>query len=172
MNVKLIESIKAIKEGNTKEYKNILDKFSPLMRKYSLYTNQEKEDTFQELSVFLVQLISKIPSNIQDDKQCFNYIYRCLKNEFIRLYKCYRLRIECLVMLNEDNIGVYKDDIIDKIGLFDLITKNLNDEEKELIEQLYFEQLTVKEISKKRNVSVQAIYQKRNKILLNLRNHL
>lgn len=45
------------------------------------------EDSQQDLILFLLKLINKIPDNLSNDKIIFSYIHHSLKNEYIHLQK-------------------------------------------------------------------------------------
>ena len=77
-----------IKKGNNDELIEVLEMIKPLIRKYSKMI--DGEDTEQDLKIFLINLLNKIPvdsDRLYEDKAIFAYIAKSLRSEYIKLSK-------------------------------------------------------------------------------------
>ena len=88
MNNEMFVKIMNIKKGNNDELIEVIEMFKPLIRKYSKMI--DGEDTEQDLKIFLINLLNKIPvdsDRLYEDKSIFAYIAKSLRIEYIKLSK-------------------------------------------------------------------------------------
>lgn len=166
----LYNQIIAIQNGAVHHIKNLIPIFENIINKYSRQLNGE--DTKQDLYVFLIQLIYKLPihsTSFCNDKQILAYISKSLKFEYIRLSK-----LHSKISSNE----YFLSDILDfpakhttyNIEIIDLF-KNLNDIEKNILSLIFIKGFTVSEIAKSTHKSRQAINQSKIRALGKLKNY-
>lgn len=67
----ILHLIRNIQNNNVNDMDIILQIFHPLLKSLSL--KLEKEDTYQDLSLFLFTLIPKIPLSIDNDTKLLSY---------------------------------------------------------------------------------------------------
>ena len=75
----ILHLIRNIQNNNVNDMDIILQIFHPLLKSLSL--KLEKEDTYQDLSLFLFTLIPKIPLSIDNDTKLLSYIKVSLTHE-------------------------------------------------------------------------------------------
>ncbi|AVQ47648.1 hypothetical protein C7M60_18620 [Clostridium botulinum] len=85
----LYSYVKNAKLGNKSSVEYLINKFEPLINKYS-YRLIESEDGKSELILKLMRLVDKIPLDkkcFKEDKYIVSYIKISLKREYIYLYE-------------------------------------------------------------------------------------
>ncbi len=81
--------VKNAKLGNKSSMEYLINKFEPLINKYS-YRLMEPEDGKSELILKLIRLVKKVPLDKQcfkEDKYIISYIKISLKRQYIYLYQ-------------------------------------------------------------------------------------
>lgn len=130
------------------------------------------EDSQQDLILFLLKLINKIPDNLSNDKIIFSYIHHSLKNEYIHLQKkkSHHQQIIFLNFLSElpDNKNNAIELVDNKCTVTHLLQK-IKPSDRKLLYEIFFLNISVKELSKKYHVSPQAIYQHYKRIICKLK---
>ena len=94
----ILHLIRNIQNNNVNDMDIILQIFHPLLKSLSL--KLEKEDTYQDLSLFLFTLIPKIPLSIDNDTKLLSYIKVSLTHELFRLSKLSRYKNIEIPLLN------------------------------------------------------------------------
>lgn len=159
-------------KNNTENNMNlILQIFHPLLKSLSL--KLEKEDTYQDLSLFLFTLIPKIPLSIDNDAKLLSYIKVSLTHELFRLSKLNRYKnIEIPSLTIYDAIASNNtfEQIENKLILENILSK-LQKKDKSFIVEILSPNTTIKEISNKHHVTNQVIYQRYYKLLKKIKHN-
>lgn len=83
----LINLIEQIKNGDKDKFSVVIEKFDPLIRKYTrLLYKEESEDVRGELVLALWEAIVSL-EYIVNEGQTFNYLSNALRNTFFELYR-------------------------------------------------------------------------------------
>lgn len=156
MNEKLYSYIKKAKLGDKNSMEYLINKFKPLIYKYS-YRLMESEDSKSELMLKLIKLVNKIPVDkkyFKEDKYVVSYIKTSLKREYIYLY-----RKQKKLLLNQNYLDENNEISFDRSNVifYDLI-KNLNHKEKYILIKKYIYNFNCSEIGKLLDVSRQNVY--------------
>ncbi|MBC5630511.1 sigma-70 family RNA polymerase sigma factor [Clostridium sp. NSJ-6] len=155
-----------IQNGNKNNIYDILIIFDNILNKYSRLLDHE--DTKQDLIIFLIGLLDKIPIyEFNNERQILSYISKSIKYEYIRLSKINSRKLSNEVYINEDTEMYYNFDSSD-IEFLDLISV-LNESEKNILKLFFIENFSISEISKLMNVSRQAINQNKNRAIKKLK---
>lgn len=155
-----------IQNGNKNNIYDILIIFDNILNKYSRLLDHE--DTKQDLIIFLIGLLDKIPIyEFNNERQILSYISKSIKYEYIRLSKINSRKLSNEVYINEDTEMHYNFDSSD-IEFLDLISV-LNESEKNILKLFFIENFSISEISKLMNVSRQAINQNKNRAIKKLK---
>lgn len=166
MNLELKKLIYKAKNHDKLAISAIVHIFYPIILHLSFKI--DGEDSQQDLILFLLQLVNKIPDNLSNDKIIFSYIHHSLKNECIHLQKkkYHHQQIIFLNFLSEfpDNKNNAIELIDNKCTVTHLLQK-IKPSDRKLLYEIFFKNTTVKELSKKYHVSPQAIYQRYKRIL-------
>ncbi|WP_055667329.1 sigma-70 family RNA polymerase sigma factor [Desnuesiella massiliensis] len=155
----LYESIHLCKDGNKDILLEIINKFNPLLNKYSRLLNYE--DAKSDFTLFFIELVYKFPINNEafiQDAYIVSYINKAIKNKYIHLSKK-KMNIEkCEVELNLDiaNNFSYNNSLDDKLYINDLF-KCITKKEKEILVLKYIKGYSDVEISKIYKISRQAV---------------
>ncbi|WP_026883216.1 sigma-70 family RNA polymerase sigma factor [Clostridium akagii] len=154
---------------------NIIEKFLPLIKKYSRKLNYDGADS--DLMVSIIDIVKSIPVNkslrFEEDKYIVGYINTSIKHKYIHL-----LSINISILKAEGELYLdtfwnyeYKDNenaIDDHILLLNILDK-LPLHQKNIIKEIFFYNFSEVELSEKLNVSRQAINRTKNRALKNLR---
>lgn len=172
MNTPLYELLSQAALNDPDAILEIINLFKPTLLKFSSKLNGE--DTYQELILFLLNLLPKIPRNLPNDKVQFIYIYKSLRHKYIALqksqYKHYvEISYESIDTLPSHNNDIDKIDakltIKNILSLSMLSKKDLN-----LLQEIYVNNKSIKDISRIEHVSIQAIYKRHSKVIKTLKN--
>lgn len=148
--------VKNAKLGNKSSMEYLINKFKPLINKYS-YRLIEPEDGKSELILKLIRLVKKVPLDKQcfkEDKYIISYIKISLKRQYIYLYEKQKNLALKQSYLDENNEYSFdKSNII----FYDLI-KNLNNKEKYIFIKKYIYNFNSSEIARSLKISRQNIY--------------
>lgn len=151
----------------------LLQKFDPLLNKYSRMLNyKDGEDEKQDLVLEFIKVVKKIPiykDGFKEDKVAVSYISRAIKYKYIQLSKKSRC-INNSEFSCEYDIGNCVDSTENKFVLSELIN-NLSDIEKSVIKLRYFAGLSDREIASINNIRRQAVNQNKNRALKKLRQY-
>lgn len=143
-------------EGNQEAIMAIIEKFSPLIKKYNRKLNYDGADI--DLTIALIEVIKAIPisknDNFKKEEQITGYISICLKNKYIQLSKKYGristmelpLYIEDIQDLNysfEDHVFV--DELLDKLTAL----------QRDVINKKYIKNMSNVEIAKELHLRIQ-----------------
>lgn len=167
----ILHLIRNIQNNNVNDMDIILQIFHPLLKSLSL--KLEKEDIYQDLSLFLFTLIPKIPLSIDNDTKLLSYIKVSLTHELFRLSKLSRYKNIEIPLLNiydavaSDNSF---EQIENKIILENILSK-LSKKDKNFIDEILSPNTTIKEISNKHHVTNQVIYQRYYKLLKKIKHN-
>lgn len=159
------------KKGNKEKVIDLIHKFDSLLNK--LQRNSHYEDMKNDLVLFLLRLISRVPievENFKDDKYITSYIYKSIKNEYIRLNKKIQERHNNELYLNESIINNKQNEQFDKVMLNDMM-KILTEKEKEIISKIYINGFTEAQIGRDKKISRQAVHKTHERALKKLRLH-
>lgn len=166
----LLTHIIHVQKANDREaLQKLLDRFRNYIRKYARKLQDDSAE--QELMIFLVELIPKIPvSKMCSDGQAVLYITKSIKYEFLRLLKVEKKKHLYEVSLGELVNEYYTTSLSDceRIELR-LSLDSLTTFQKEVLIKLYFEDYTIAEIAEKYHVSRRNINQTKNKAIDKLR---
>jgi len=135
MNSKLSNFIIEAKDGKDESLLSLLEKFEPLLRKYSYLSHYE--DCKSELILCFIETVYKIPQSLLylSDAVIVSYLRQSIVNRYINInkYKNYSSN-ELSCEIKDWN---YKMEFHSDIYFYDLL-KYLNDSEKEVIILKYF----------------------------------
>lgn len=167
MKYNIYEKLVNVKSGDNKSTEQIIDMFKPLIKKYSILL--DGEDTKQDLLVYLMIIIKKIPinrKNFFEDKAIVKYIAKSLRNEYIRLSKIRDRKKINEIELNLD-LEIPHETFDSKIELIDLFN-NLTENESNIMKLLFIRDLTIVEVADLMKISRQAVNQAKNRALKKL----
>ncbi|MBU3194966.1 helix-turn-helix domain-containing protein [Clostridium algidicarnis] len=122
----LCEIIQSCKDGNEEDVIFILNKFDPLINKYSRLL--EYEDTKQELSLTLIKVLQRIridKGNFTEDKYIISYINKSIINRYIALSKQLS-KVSCYESEADINL-IYADNDEDVLEMYDLLKDFIKD---------------------------------------------
>lgn len=158
--------------NDKKAMHKILQTFSAQMKSYSQKLAQE--DTLQDLTVFLIELVYKLRKNIvtlQNEKILLAYLSRSLRHKYLNLAHKHTIHQITEINLTEDLNIQYYDHKEQEIFMNDLL-KELTSKEKTILSLLYFYGFSIKEIAQFNNVTRQAVNQIKNRALRKLKKFL
>jgi len=168
---KLIINSKMHNESSTLA---ILDKFSPLINKYSRKLAYDGAHT--DLVICLLETIESIPvytnKNLRNDAGIIAYINTSIKHKYIILSKKNCKITNSETELNTDFFGenpyntvddkLFIQEILDKLPVF----------QKDVIKKIYINNIAENDLAKQLRISRQAINRTKNRALNNLRKFL
>lgn len=124
----------------------------------------DDEDSFQELSIFLVELLYSIDiERFKDSEDIKRYIAVCIRNRYITISKEKIFQQNHSTFLNETFPAPYTDPFLEHI-LKDALSK-LTLRQREVIFYSYIYNYTDIEISRYLNISPQAVGRLKNRAL-------
>ena len=158
----------ACQSGDEEAFKKLLDKFMPLIKKYSKYFGQnEAEDVRQELSLALYESVKKI-RDIENEGQIINYFVKTIRHKYAFLYKNHVKRNEIEEEITDDQNLVYEElSFDDKIFYCDLLQKmeKYSKKQKINIAEIMINDASDIEIAQKLGVSKQYINRIKKKLI-------
>lgn len=170
----LYELIFKCKEGDKKSIEVLCDKFSPLIKHYSFYLNDE--EAYNYLIITLITCVNNMPIKLErftSDKYILSYIKSSIFNSY-KYFKMSKSKYNKSLYL-VDNILEIENNLPDEnyfynstIFFIDL-KRILSDKEYSLFQLKYQQGLKDKEIAEMYKVSRQAINKRLNKIKLKLK---
>ncbi len=174
MNDDLYTLITQSKNKNKDSILKIVDKFMPLIKKYTRKLNYDGADT--DLTIFLINLIKKLPTErndlLQKDKVIVSYISISIKNEYIRLSQKHNKISKTEILCEDDIINTLQcyDENYDFI-MEDLLS-NLSELQKKIIKSIYLMDIKEADLANSLNISRQAVNKTKNIALKKLKNYL
>lgn len=89
--------------GDTDSTLYLLEKFSPLLKKYA--RKLDYEDAFSDIRLYFIELLPRIyrKSNLSSDAQIISYIETCIKNAYISLSKVHYSKVSHEVSLDRNS---------------------------------------------------------------------
>ena len=152
---------------------SVLEKFEPLLNKYSRKTYYS--DMKNDLVLFFLELIPKIPihkDNFKQDKYIISYINKSIRNQYILLNKKYHNNLNNELSLEYKNymLPVFNQSY-ENIELQSIIEK-LTVKEKQVIIYRYKCNLSFADIAKITHKSRQCVYKTHKRAINKLRNFL
>lgn len=148
----------------------LLENFEPLLNKYS--KNTYYSDMKNDLTLFFIELIPKIPihkENFKQDKYIISYIHKSLKHQYALLNRKYNNNLKMEETLDyENNLLVVFNETYDDIELRSII-RNLTLKEKQVIIYKYQYDLSFASIGKIMDTSRQSIYKTHKRAINKLR---
>ena len=85
MNTELYSIIQAAKNGSDQDKLAVIEQFMPLIKKYAY--KLAYEDAKEDLILFFLELIPKIPNSLENDRQITAYIAKSVYLHYIKLSK-------------------------------------------------------------------------------------
>lgn len=167
----LLETIKNCQDKNEAAVLEIMEKFRPLLKKYSYKLGAD--DAYSEFTVFLIELIDQIPvERFAEEAAEFcllSYIRKAVYFQYIKLSKEQAKYRACHLELNEDvhSHDPEKDADISlelKEGI-----RELTPLQRDIIKAKYYGGFSDAEIGKYLNVTRQAINRAKNRALEQLK---
>lgn len=163
MNGEIYKQIQRIQYGENELIVDILDKFNPLIKKWSKKLGYEEAET--DLIIYVIELINKINLNnfiLKNDGAIINYISKSLKYKYINtIKKIIDHKIESVEYLDIYN----RTEIEENIYLKEYIINNFNEKQSKIISYKFFHGYTDIEIGEMLNISRQSVNKNKIKIL-------
>lgn len=155
-----------IRKGNEEIVEDIIGIFNPLLNKYSKLL--DGEDTRQDLILYLLKIINKIPiDSFNDDRAIFSYISKAIRNEYIKLSKKLDRKNINEVELNLE-IEIGHENFDSEMEIIDLF-KILTERESYIIKLIYVYYLSVSEVAQFLKISRQSVNKTKNRALKKLK---
>lgn len=168
----LYDVIEAAKAHKEKECIALIDKFFPLIKKYS--KKLAYEDAEQDLLCYFVELIYSFPLEKfgkKDEGKIVNYIAKCLYHDYIHLLKVVIESKKTIVFSDLQDAQLYiievngaKEDDYERLFIGDL-KSILNEKEWGILEKIYLKGHSVAQVAAQEGVPRQAVNQMKNRIL-------
>lgn len=150
--------IQEYKNGDDSKFIDLVNYFDPLLSKFQ--RDSYYEDIKNELILFLLGLVKKIPIELEtfkQDKYIVSYINKSLNNKYMLINKLSKNRYDKEFYLNDQFYKVeYKNDCYDFIFI-DMI-KTLTSKERNIIVKIYLQGWNEACISRELNISRQAVH--------------
>ncbi len=169
--------VKKAQEGNEKSMIELIQKFSPLIRKYSRKLNYD--DAEADIIIFLIETIKKIPIfnniNLNKDECIVGYINTSIKNRYISLSKKYISIVSQETKLDVNIFLDYtlqdKQESIDNHIFITFLLDKLPHYQKQIIENIFINNIPEIYLSKRLHVSRQSVNRAKNRALSNLKKY-
>lgn len=171
----LNELIKLSQKGNNGCIIEILERFSPLINKYSRKLNYDCANT--DLVICLLKVINQMPitnnATLNEEKYILGYINTSIKNTYITLSKKYSKKKLNEVELDLNKISKIKsinfNENIDNKILVSMLLKKLPKYQRMIIKSIFFENISETELAKTLSISRQSVNRTKNRALNNLK---
>ncbi|MBV1820964.1 RNA polymerase sigma factor [Clostridium cochlearium] len=166
-----------VKHSQSKDDKailRILDKFSPLIKKYSRKLNYDGADS--DLTIALIEIINKIPistnKNMTKEYILVSYIATSLVNKYIYLSKKHQSSTKLDVILNEEILYSEPEGNLEDKILLNMSLDRLPKLQQKILKEYFYNDKSCLELARELNVSRQSINQTKNRALNNLKKYL
>ena len=174
MNNELYELIKQSQYKNKDATIKIINKFTPLIKKYDRKLNYDGADT--DLTISLINLIKRLPidenNRLHNDKVIVSYISISIRNAYIRLSQKHS-KVSKTEILCEDNII---NDLQFYNETYDFIIEDLLNDlselQKKIIVSIFLMDIKEADLATSLNISRQAVNKTKNIALKKLKNSL
>lgn len=165
---KLADTIKLARQGNNEAVLYIIDKFTPLIEKYTKLLNCD-EDSRSELILKLISLVREEIDidnlRIRSDGALVNYISYAIRNHYINLSTRKQLtknnefssELDIPVVYSEEDNCPFHD--VEHNLMIDIMKSSLTEREFMCVKLIVFDGWTAEAIAKKLGVSKQAVNQ-------------
>ncbi|MCY6355391.1 RNA polymerase sigma factor [Clostridium sp. ZS2-4] len=173
MKYSLYEIIENIQNGDTEKILDIINKFKPLIKKFSRKLIYEEAET--DLTISFIEMIQTMNLNnftSENEGKIINYINSVIRNKHIDLFRKYVLRRTEEVELNLDILIDYTNNSIEDSILIEDLLNRLPKIQKTVLKEKFIKDHSDIEISQKLNISRQAVNKTKNRALKTLRNYL
>ncbi len=173
----LNQMVKKAQEGNKKSTIELIEKFSPLIRKYGRKLNYD--DAEADIIIFLIETIKKIPIfnniNLNKEECIVGYINTSIKNRYISLSKKY---ISIVSQETKLDINIFLDytlqdeqESIDNHIFITFLLDKLPHYQKQIIENIFIDNIPETDLSKRLHTSRQSVNRAKNRALSNLKKY-
>ena len=162
MKSSLYACIQDIQNGDREQALALLEKFSPLLKKYAFFL--QSEDALQDFQCFLLMFAKNLQLNeltISTDGAIISYINKAIYHHYIALSKAKR---------HQFDTAFSESDTYNNLLLLDL-KRALSTEEYHVIYDHYFRQYSIQEIATRDNKSRQAINKCKKTAIIKLRRY-
>ncbi|MBD8045814.1 RNA polymerase sigma factor [Clostridium faecium] len=175
MNDSLYELLRKCKTRDSKYILEIINKFNPLIKKYSYLLNYD--DAEQDLIVALIEITYKLPLNKIPtkcpDKYIVSYIHSALKNKYIYLSK---KRSILLKQSDELDLNIYEgsitsQDLYNYVFVKDLLSQ-VTELQRTILILKFIKNYSETEISNILDISRQSVNKAKNRALVTLKKYL
>lgn len=175
MNDSLYELLRKCKTRNPGCILEIINKFNPLIKKYSYLLNYD--DAEQDLIVALIEIVYKLPLNKIptkcSDKYIVSYIHSALKNKYIYLSKKQSILLK---QSDELDLNIYESSITSQDLYNYVFVKDLLNQVTELQRTIlilkFIKNYSETEISDILDISRQSVNKAKNRALVTLKKYL
>lgn len=166
----LYNLIQSSQGGDQKSTLMIIEKFYPLIRKYSKKLDYDGADS--DLTICLLETICNMPiknnPDMKRDACIVGYINVSIKNKYIYFSKKYT-QIKMETELNPNIAGETFYETIEDHVYVSWAFENLSKMQKKVLRELFIENKSVSQIANQLNISRQAVNKTKNRALKNLR---
>lgn len=168
----LIDRITSYKNGNKEILVEIINKFNPILKKYSYEFLYFDEDTYSELVILLIELLNKMNiDNFKFDGEVISYLSKTIKNGYIDIVRKESKSIEPIFLddmeLTLKSVDQYE--ILFGNLNYDKIIEKLSEREKYVTNELFKNGKTEVEVARALNVSKQYINKTKKSVLHKLK---
>lgn len=173
--VNLNYMVKKAQNGDEKYMMDIMEKFNPLIKKYS--RKLKYDDAEADIIIFLIETINKIPIfnniNLNKDECIVGYISISIKNKYINLSKKYIDIVNKEIELDTNIFSGYslqdEQKSIDNHIFVTFLLDKLPGYQRQIIENIFMDNISVIDISKRLHISRQSVNKTKNRALSNLK---
>lgn len=176
--IKISEGIQDIQNGDREQALALLEKFSPLLKKYAFFL--QSEDALQDFQCFLLAFAKNLQLNeltISTDGAIISYINKAIYHHYIALSKAKRHQLPTVSIESQTDYdplqfdtAFSESDTYNNLLLLDL-KRALSTEEYHVIYDHYFRQYSIQEIATRDNKSRQAINKCKKTAIIKLRRY-
>lgn len=170
----LYELVKTAQNNNDESIMLMLNKFNPLIKKYSRSLNYD--GAYSDLVINLIEIIRCIPilknESMQKEACIVAYIANSLRYKYIQLSKKYSEIYKMEVELNEQILGSKSDDNIENHILINMLLDKLPELQRKVLIEKFIKDHTDVEIANNLHISRQAVNKTKNRGLKNLKKYL
>lgn len=170
--------IQDIQNGDREQALALLEKFSPLLKKYAFFL--QSEDALQDFQCFLLAFAKNLQLNeltISTDGAIISYINKAIYHHYIALSKAKRHQLPTVSIESQTDYdplqfdtAFSESDTYNNLLLLDL-KRALSTEEYHVIYDHYFRQYSIQEIATRDNKSRQAINKCKKTAIIKLRRY-
>ena len=170
--------IQDIQNGDREQALALLEKFSPLLKKYAFFL--QSEDALQDFQCFLLMFAKNLQLNeltISTDGAIISYINKAIYHHYIALSKAKHHQLPTVSIESQTeydplqfDTAFSESDTYNNLLLLDL-KRALSTEEYHVIYDHYFRQYSIQEIATRDNKSRQAINKCKKTAIIKLRRY-